>query len=76
MLPIHVPIGSWRFPTDTIFEFNSPFFDNEGIIWGMSIEDGQALPVEFQSSLDIYNEWCAHAYDWQEIFAFHEEVDF
>jgi hypothetical protein len=74
MLPIWVPIGSWRFPTDNLLEYNLPFFDNEGLIWGSPTEG--FLPEIYQVSLDAYNEWCQHAYDWVAICNHLEEVDF
>jgi hypothetical protein len=74
MLPIQVPIESWRFPTDNLLEFNSPYFDNEGIIWGPPF--GGFLPPAHQTSLDTYNEWCYHAYDWVAICEHLEEIDF
>jgi hypothetical protein len=76
MLPIPVPIGSWRFPTDNLLEFDSPFFDNEGVTWGSSILATTVGSKAYQSSLDIYNEWCRHAYDWNAIFDFLQEADF
>jgi hypothetical protein len=76
MLPIPVPVGSWRFPTDNLLEFNSPFFDNEGVTWGPSILATGIQSKAHQSSLDIYNEWYSHAYDWNAIFEFLQEVDF
>lgn len=76
MLPIPVPVGSWRFPTDNLLKFDSPFFDKEGVTWGPSILATGIQSEAYSSSLDIYNEWCSHAYDWNAIFEFLQEVDF
>jgi hypothetical protein len=74
MLPIPVSVGSWRFPTDNFSELNAPFFDNEGIVWGPPTED--LSPLAYQVSLDIYNQWCEHAYDWVAICNHLQDVDF
>jgi hypothetical protein len=74
MLPIPVPIGSWRFPTDNSSELGSPFFDNEGIVWGPPVEGPSAQA--YQLSLDVYNHWCEHAYDWVAICNHLQDVDF
>lgn len=74
MLPIPVPIGSWRFPTDNQSELNCPFFDNEGLVWGPPVEGPSAQA--YQVSLDTYNQWCEHAYDWVTICNHLQDVDF
>jgi hypothetical protein len=74
MLPIPVPIGSWRFPTDNPSELGSPFFDNEGIVWGPPVEGPSAQA--YQLSLDVYNHWCEHAYDCVAICNHLQDVDF
>jgi hypothetical protein len=74
MLPIPVPVGSWRFPTDNFSELNAPFFDNEGIVWGPPTEG--LSPLAYQVSLDIYNQWCEHAYGWVAICNHLQDVDF
>jgi hypothetical protein len=71
MLPIDVPVGSWRFPTDNLQEADEPQIQNPQLIWGPSIEEnenGRTLSA-YETSLEIYNNWCKYAYDWDAIFA-------
>lgn len=76
MLPIEVPIGSWRFPTDNLQEAAEPQIQNPQIIWGPSIVGNEpgVIPSAYQSSLEAYNNWCRYAYDWDAIFAVLDEL--
>ena len=69
MLPTAVPIGSWRFPTDNQDETLAPFYPNNNLIWGPSFESDaeSGPPSQLQTSINIYNCWCRHAYDWNAI---------
>jgi hypothetical protein len=41
-----------------------------------SIEHNErgVIPTAYQSSLEIYNNWCRYAYDWDAIFAVLDEL--
>ena len=76
MLPIAVPIGSWRFPTDSLDETLAPFYSNHNIVWGPSFEVAEpGPPSELQSSINTYNCWCRHAYDWNAILTLLDELE-
>ena len=67
MLPIDVPIGNWRFPTDHYDETRAPIYPNRNIHWGPSLPASIPLPPYLQTSIDAYNHWCRHAYDWNAV---------
>jgi hypothetical protein len=75
MLPFNVPIGNWRFWTDNLIESSERQYLNQDLTWGACIEGTRPLPHDFQLSIDIYNEWCKYAYDWNTIFELLNSID-
>jgi hypothetical protein len=68
MLPFNVPIGNWRFWTDNLIESSERRYLNQDLTWDACLEGTRPLPPDVQLSIDIYNEWCKYAYDWNSIF--------
>jgi hypothetical protein len=45
------------------------------LTWGACLEGTRPLPHDFQLSIDIYNEWCKYACDWNSIFELLNSID-
>jgi hypothetical protein len=75
MLPFNVPIGNWRFWTDNLIESPERQYLNQYFTWGACLEGTRPLPHDVRLSIDIYNEWCKYAYDWNSIFEFLDSID-
>jgi hypothetical protein len=75
MLPFNVPIENWRFWTDNLIESSERQYLIQDLTWGACLEGIRPLPHDVQLSIDIYNDRCKYAYDWNSIFEVLDSID-